>query len=1687
LPTEPGRTDPRVWQQGSAGRDVYVAGRDLSVVNIGPEAPGGAPRVSSGYIEQVRRIAPEELVGRAPELAELERFCKSEPGSSYAFWRAGGWAGKSALLSWFVLHPPPGVDVVSFFVTARFAGQSDHVAFTEVLLEQLAALLGQDLPALLSPATREGHFLQMLREAARACESAGRRLVLVVDGLDEDTGVTSGHDAYSIAALLPRAPAHGLRVIVSARPDPPIPPDVRAGHPLRDAGIARILSRSGKAEMIRADAERGLLRILSGTGLEQDLLGLITAAGGGLTGRDAAEITGESEYEVRRVLHSVSGRSFASRERRWQPGTVYVLAHEDLQEAALEALGGKRLAAARERIRAWAAGYREASWPPGTPEYLLRGYFQMLAAEGDTPGVLGCALDRARHDRTRDLAGGDASALAEISAAQRMILSSSVPDLTAMARLARHRDELTARNAWIPVRLPAVWARLGHAARAEELARSGSDPEWQARALAGVAAALAAGGRYDPAEELAASVSDPAERARAFGQVAAALAAAGHYDRARELAAVITDPAQQAETLAQVAAALAAAGHYDRAEELAWSSAEPGHRAQALAQVVKALAGAGLHERAAELALSIPDGHLRERALIHVAASAAQAGHPDKAEALAFAIPDPFWRAQALTAIAAALAVTGEYDRGIAVAWSIPDPYWHALALAQLSGIFAAAGRIDLVTPTAQAAEASAGSVADRRQQAEALTQIAGALSAAGLHEQASATARGIPDDARRDEVTAGLSETAAGTGEVTTARPVVTSDPRQQAEALTAQAETLIGAGQLDAARQMAARAEALVRSITDRSRQAGELLCLAEALSAAGEHHRGAMVIRRAAAVTSPGPGASPRIAAPLLTRMARVLAAAGEHDEAERLARSAKDPPDQAEGLIEVAAALPAAQRHDRIRSIHALAVRHDVETWPRATITRLLSLMAISGLCDEAADIARRCGSHRMHAEYLEFVAEALATAGRHDRLEDLYRSARSGDRDRLRCAVAKMLIKGGMRQRGEAILMDVTDLEWKSEALATLATELAVDGAHDSAEAIARRIPNPDWRGSGIVRVAKELAAVGLYERAEALATSMKSGQFDEEPLTRAAESLASAGWYEQATAVARSIAHRGHRATALTRIITGLASAGDQDKAAHAADEAEKFIDEFADPRTRALKTIELAQALAGAGRQSRAIRLARQAEKLARSLPSTEHREDVLVRLAETLATAGQPEKALASARSITDPDLQSRAIAGIARSLGGSGPARRIIAAAWANARWTTPLAAAASVAPTTLAELADDTIQSAAHLRHRRLPARRWSGPQPANRRDGAPQLSRDSVRRWFRTGWADSRYHRLGASILPRQPLSPETDLPDADPGRRVEPQFVGGADVERGVELVEVAHDLIAAELAGRVRVDREQPDDLLVAGLLTPDARPGQEKALRARQPVDHRSGLALQRQQVGLPGDPEAAEVADVLPDRQRSVHVVAGCLLRGQGVVLPDESCGPGLERRSVLFGPPVSEPAVAVDLGALVVEAVADLVADDRADRPVIGRVVATGVEERVLQDRRGEHDLVHSGVVVGVDGLRRHVPLVAVDRLADLGQLTPELEGLGGVNVGDQVRRVNPQGGVVPPPNRVADLRRELPEFVQGPPARVRPHPVQCFDGLPVGVNEAGNQDVHSPLGRRREVPGDVDASYGLPHR
>ena len=561
------------------------------------------PVARSVYVQQVQQIFPFQLVGRNTELAELEAFCTRPDSGSYVWWQGPAWAGKSALMAWFVLHPPTGVRVVSFFITARFAGQSDRTAFLEVMLEQLAEVARQPMPDALTESNQQAWFGQLLHDAAVACEENQQRLVLVVDGLDEDRGVTSSPDAHSIAALLPAAPPAGLRVIVAGRPDPPVPVDVPPWHPLRDNKIVRPLSVSPHAQMVRDDAERELDHLLDDPGLGRKLLGLVTVARGGLSRDDLAELSGEPPRTVDRTLRSVLGRTFYGRLNRWRVSAppVFVLAHEELQQAAEKSLARDELAGFLGQLHVWADQYRQRGWPAETPEYLLRGYHRLLVATGDIERMTEMATDRARLDRMLDVSGGDAAALAEITAAQEFICSQhqprTWPPCYALPSLATGSPSATA-TFHLPYRQSGSSLATQHALKRSpgplptRPGRRRRWPVWQGHWRRPV---MSTGRVVPPSRPRPSPGPSPTRttQTRALADVAQALARAGDADRAEAVARSITDPYEQTRALADVAQALARAGDADRAEAVARSITDPLIQELALADMAQALARAG--------------------------------------------------------------------------------------------------------------------------------------------------------------------------------------------------------------------------------------------------------------------------------------------------------------------------------------------------------------------------------------------------------------------------------------------------------------------------------------------------------------------------------------------------------------------------------------------------------------------------------------------------------------------------------------------------------------------------------------------------------------------------------------------------------------------------------------------------------------------------------------------------------------------------------------------------------------------------------------------------------------------------------------------------------------------------------------------------------------------------------------
>src|SRR5690606_24042052 len=116
--------------------------------------------------------------------------------------------------------------------------------------------------------------------------------------------------------------------------------------------------------------------------------------------------------------------------------------------------------------------------------------------------------------------------------------------------------------------------------------------------------------------------------------------------------------------------------------------------------------------------------------------------------------------------------------------------------------------------------------------------------------------------------------------------------------------------------------------------------------------------------------------------------------------------------------------------------------------------------------------------------------------------------------------------------------------------------------------------------------------------------------------------------------------------------------------------------------------------------------------------------------------------------------------------------------------------------------------------------------------------------------------------------------------DPHPVFRGDVQRVAFLDAEGVVPGVDVAQRGEGTNVARRVGA----VDQLLAQGVVAPQGaphlRPAQEQALFAGEAVDHRGRLAAERAAVGLQGDGQAAEVADVLAHRGAAVDVQAGQL---------------------------------------------------------------------------------------------------------------------------------------------------------------------------------------------------------------
>ncbi|MEU9833853.1 trypsin-like peptidase domain-containing protein [Streptosporangium sp. NPDC048047] len=1142
-------------------------------------------RETNDYLARMRHLAPAGgLRDRDGDLAELAAFCRGE--EPYLWVRGRPWSGKTALAASFALAPPPGVRVVAFFVSDH----ADADAFLQAVSRQLEAVTG-------TPG-ETAHLDDLLEEAARRCREDGERLLLLVDGLDEDEGTDR-----SIAALLPHHPPEGARVLVTGRPHPGVPDDVPSGHPLRTCRV-RELTPNAHATHVEIEAKNDF-HWLIGVPQNGELLGFVAAAQGALTRDDLAALTGLPRYEVERRL----GNRILTR-----TDDGYLYAHETLYRMAEEYLA-PGLGEHRKRIHEWADSHRARGWPEDTPAYLLLSYGRLLT---DRARLVDHALDHARHERMRGLVGGGSAAVREITAAQRAVLGEAEPDLLTLARLAVARDRLSVATLPPPVELPVLWVRLGESGRAVRLARSVVDADARAKILAAVAKAMAEAGEPGAAETLARSIDRVEQRSWALAAVVKAMAEAGEPGAAETLARSIEETDRRIWALAAVARASRSAGLLDEAERLIPSVTDPDTQAQAVVTLVRAAAECGDVARAEVLVHRIPRMGQRVPALSAVLRALA-GGDRDRipavmkeAEEAAETILRERGQDRALGALVTAIARCGDVARAVALADRLP-PYPRSSALAALAGAVGADG-------DPERAQELVDAIPLDFRRAHALCALAKEVAgrgdrpwAADLAEEAEALTRGVATRGRRIRAMVAVAE-AFGACADPRAETVASAmdSPHHRVRALAAAAGATPDPGR---ARELAEQAETLARTRAPSTPWAQVPAAVADAVAAGGDLDRAEEL-----ALAIPEPAVRTRV----LTGLVRLLAGR-DVARAESVARERiSGAEDRDRALAWVAGALAARGEFDRAEELALSLSSADLRAHALALVVREIPDVK------RAVAVARRIPHADRRDQVRVGLVQTMAARGALRRATVLARGLTAADH-RANALLAVATAGGGGIDREplkevEKLIRRVPDEGRRTRLLASLVRALAGAGRPGHAERLARGIPSPEKREGALADVAAALVARGEVRKALAMVRKMVAPSSRAHAYVAVVRALSERGDVAAAFEVAaKEIPTADHMAHAFTVLLRADPGGGDGgDGGGMVAEMVRRLESQFpariTHPDRQLPAFVEVLRAVADGAGPSAAGGLADRIEELALGIEDEDRRAQILMALARTV-----------------------------------------------------------------------------------------------------------------------------------------------------------------------------------------------------------------------------------------------------------------------------------------------------------------------------------------------------------------------------------------------------------------------------------------------------------------------------------
>ncbi|WIM92550.1 serine protease [Actinoplanes oblitus] len=1228
-----------------AGADAAAIARWRQALAHLPESVDGLvpidpPSLRQSEVRRAQRVAgrlaPVYLLSREREQDELRTLAASD--TAWRWIVAEAYAGKTALLAWFTLRPPPEIEVASCFLR-RPTGENTAEYALDLLTRQLAAIAGR-------PEYRPSHYLAdlvddllvLLPEAAAAVRQRGQRLMLVVDGLDEYDTTRGGLDWLPDRTSLPA----GVTLVAASRSGATV--ELPADHPLRhhQTPIAPAEIANDMHEVVRAEIDR--IRTHPGGHLSP-ILSCLAMSYTGLSAAELEEILRRRgrDFDVSEIEESLRhglGRSVIEiADPEGGPMSVFVFAHDRLLVEAQHRFTGD-LPRYYQLLDGWADEYTGRHWPLATPRYLLRPYARQLAERvRDTTApterrraaldrLFALVADRDRLLRLFEYVGNPAAPDADIAAAQQIIvdfgagLGLDPAEMSfRLAALALRRQPLTTTRAGVASAIARTWARTGRSPAAVALATGIDDPLERGMALADVARLLAARGDVEPALRALAELGGHPDAETVARDVATGLAETSAEPEAYAIATQIADRWLRALALADVAERLCAdrpdlaAAAVDKAGADVPALADPVRQAQVVDRMVRALIGLGDAAKAADLVTTVSTrwpAYLAAISLAGLAAALAARSGPDLVErvvrlAVARATGRPADEDRAFAAAARALAEAGRTAPAVRLAGRVIDPVGRIETLAGLLRS-APAGDPALGSEIARIAPAIPSDTAERLALMDAFGRLAHAFAEAGRDRDA---ARLI------DEMVAAPRD----------------ATPEDEVATLVAAVRPLVRAGYQEKAAATAQRAVDLVYQIKDRSTRIRMLGSALDALAHAGRPVEAMAEVKRLDDHWQ---------RAKVITEVAISYARDGEPGRAYEMVDRIDAADRRIHGLGVLACSLREQRRADEaaraVDRAHRLALEITSSTDRATRLAELAAQLAAGGLETEAAPIA-----------------ESAVRAAEDEQRPDT--------RNRLLGTVSTTLAQAGwfaLALRAAAALPESSARERSIDVLARAA---AAAGRPETAIAAARQVTGDEYRAMVLSHVALGLAQSGHRQAAEATADEAVQAMMgtyhwrDPEIIGAVTIRLAEAGYLDQARTAVEWIDDLALRAESYGRLARALAAAGRTDEANAAATAAATVAGAIYDPQRRAGTLADLTVALARAGQDRPAGRTMAQALQAVAAIADPSQRTHAVRRLSLDLARAGQAGLARTAVGAATERTDRDDLFAEVARALADGG----------------------------------------------------------------------------------------------------------------------------------------------------------------------------------------------------------------------------------------------------------------------------------------------------------------------------------------------------------------------------------------------------------------------------------------------